>query len=190
MTTLATETIQFTAFPKIARLYRDIVVTEKIDGTNAAVGVTEDGRVYAQSRKRLITPEDDNFGFARWVDENAAGLTHTLGVGLHFGEWWGSGIQRRYGLTGDDKRFSLFNTARWEGMQTDVLGLGVVPILYSGVFREEEIQEAVYRLIDGGSLAAPGFMGPEGVVTYHTAANQLFKTTIKNDEAPKGVVGA
>lgn len=75
----ATETkIEFTPFPKIARLNRTVVVTEKIDGTNAAVGVTEDGVVYAQSRKRVITPEQDNFGFATWVrdkDESAKGQT-------------------------------------------------------------------------------------------------------------------
>ena len=31
--------------------------------------------------------------------------------GRHFGEWWGSGIQRGYGL--DEKTFSLFNAYRW-----------------------------------------------------------------------------
>ena len=38
----------------------------------------------------------------------------------------------------------------------------------------------------GGSLAAPGFMKPEGVVIYHTAANIMFKKTFKNDEKGKG----
>jgi len=31
---------------------------------------TEDGELYAQSRKRIITPEQDNFGFAAWVQEH------------------------------------------------------------------------------------------------------------------------
>lgn len=75
---------EFQSFPKIARLNRDIVITEKIDGTNAAIGVEPIGlgaqtgeyvegqvRVYAQSRSRIITPEDDNFGFAKWVRDNA-----------------------------------------------------------------------------------------------------------------------
>src|SRR5882762_4949927 len=123
--------IEFQGFQKIARLNRDIVVTEKIDGTNGAIGIKfwavdlgvdyelpdryrrvkfidRDDRdvngminyavVYAQSRKRIITPEQDNFGFARWVYDNAETLVHDLGEGLHFGEWWGSGIQRGYGL--------------------------------------------------------------------------------------------
>ncbi len=31
----------------------------------------------------------------------------------YFGEWWGSGVQRGYGLQKGDKRFSLFNVSRW-----------------------------------------------------------------------------
>lgn len=47
----------FAAFPSIARLCRDMIVTEKIDGTNAQVHITEDGQVLAGSRSRWITPE-------------------------------------------------------------------------------------------------------------------------------------
>jgi len=93
----------FEAFPKIPRLNREIVITEKIDGTNAAVVITPqtpeshgdpdivavvDGMdIYAQSRSRLITP---------------------------------------------------------------------------------------------------GFMNPEGIIVFHTAAGQMFKVTCKDDEKPKG----
>src|ERR1044072_4291110 len=101
---------EFTPFPKIGRLDKDMVVTEKIDGTNAAIVITEDGVIYAQSRKQFITPDKDNAGFANWVQEHELEL-EALGPGVHFGEWWGSGIQRGYGL--DHKRFSLFNTGRW-----------------------------------------------------------------------------
>jgi hypothetical protein len=31
----------------------------------------------------------------------------------------------------------------------------------------------------------PGFMDPEGIVVYHVAANQMFKVTLKGDDAPK-----
>ena len=44
------EPIAFEGWPQIARLNRGIVVTEKIDGTNAAVIITSDGRVGAQSK--------------------------------------------------------------------------------------------------------------------------------------------
>jgi len=37
-----------------------------------------------------------------------------------------------------------------------------------------------------GSIAAPGFMQPEGIVIYHTSGNVLFKKTFENDEVGKG----
>src|ERR1700743_312939 len=107
--------MEFEAFGKIPRLTREIVITEKIDGTNAQVYIYRDKngdlQMRAGSRTRWITPEDDNFGFARWVHENKEHLLK-LGKGQHFGEWWGLGIQRCYNLR--EKRFSLFNTLRWE----------------------------------------------------------------------------
>lgn len=190
-------TIEFKPWPKIARLNREIYVTEKIDGTNAAIIVTEAGEVAAQSRSRVITPEDDNFGFAAWVQKHADALRFVLGEGYHFGEWWGGGIQRKYGLPKTAKRFSLFNVKRWqatfedEGNETvvDLIneGLDVVPVLYRGPYSELEIQRALDLLRDHGSMALPGFMDPEGIVVYHVAANQMFKVTLRGDEAPKSV---
>ncbi len=89
---------EFVPFPKIARLSREVVVTEKIDGTNAQICVNDDMTdIVAGSRSRWITPVDDNFGFARWAQDNKQELLK-LGPGSHFGEWWGAGVQRRYGL--------------------------------------------------------------------------------------------
>jgi hypothetical protein len=174
----------YPAFPKIARLNRGIVITEKIDGTNALVHVANDGTIRAGCRTRWITPEADNFGFAAWVRDNAAELSK-LGPGHHYGEWWGAGIQRRYGL--DHKRFSLFNTGRWKHGADDVPSCCyVVPLLYAGVMSGDCINEALESLRKQGSFAAPGFMNPEGVVVFHAAASKLFKVTLDNDGAPKG----
>lgn len=179
--------IEFEAWPKIARLNRQMQISEKIDGTNAAVIVTDDGRVAAQSRKRLITPQDDNFGFARWVQENAETLAATLGPGRHFGEWWGSGIQRGYGLSKGEKRFSLFNVNRYKDADFSALGnVALVPVLYTGPFDTEEVADQIQYLRDNGSVAAPGFTKPEGVVVFHVAAQTAFKVTLENDESPKG----
>jgi hypothetical protein len=184
----ASDTFIFNAFPKIPRLNREIVITEKIDGTNSAIGITENGRAYAQSRKRVLSIKEDNFGFAEWVETNKNQLIETLGVGLHFGEWWGSGVQRGYGLSKGDRRFSLFNVARWEGFENTNCGLAVVPTLYQGTFDTGSIQKCIHSLNNEGSVAAPGFMDPEGIIVFHSAADQLFKVTIKNDELPKGQV--
>lgn len=185
------EDIEFQAWPKTPRLFRDIVVTEKIDGTNACVIVTEDGRVAAQSRKRLITPGDDNAGFARWVVDNAADLIELLGPGYHYGEWWGSKIQRGYGLTGGEKRFSLFNTHRYGKAVHESGGLlRTVPVLYQGPFSEDAVVGTLAQLRGTGSVAEPGYMNPEGVVTFHSASGQVYKTLLENDELPKGAVAA
>lgn len=170
----------FVEFDSIGRLSRDMVVTEKIDGTNAQVHVAEDGRVIAGSRSRWITPDDDNFGFARWVKEHEDELRVGLGFGSHFGEWWGAGIQRRYGLT--EKRFSLFNVARWGDDAVRPKCCHVVPVLLRWTFDTAKVDECLAQLAAQGSAAAPGFLKPEGVVVYHAASRTLFKKTLdKND---------
>lgn len=180
---------EFVSWGKIPRLFRNVVVTEKLDGTNAAIGVLDDGTVYAQSRKKIITADADNSGFGRYVENNDALFREHLGPGLHFGEWWGQGVQRNYGQT--QKFFSLFNTNRWglvvtPGSPLHAAGVRVVPVLYEGPFSEQEIKDALHALHVYGSYAAPGFMNAEGVIIYHTAANSMFKVTLKDDEKPKG----
>jgi len=183
---------KFTPFPKVPRLSRLCTITEKIDGTNAAVRVYDDGQVRAASRTRWITPEDDNFGFAAWVRDHAEEL-RGLGVGLHFGEWWGRGIQRNYGL--QERRFSLFNVRAWgDGIVGPTAEEAcvrprcchVVPVLYQGEFYTDAVEVDLARLRNFGSRAAPGFMKPEGVMIYHHAAKQYFKKTIEKDDEPKG----
>lgn len=175
---------EFRAFPKVARLYREIFITEKIDGTNAQVSISEDGVIQAGSRSRWITPEDDNFGFAAWVEQNKEELLK-LGPGRHFGEWWGKGIQRGYGL--QERRFSLFNVSRWT-KDTLPSCCHLVPTLYQGKFDTSIVEKNIVHLAEYGSVAAPGYMNPEGIMTFHTASNQVFKTTILHDESPKSLV--
>lgn len=175
--------VPFEAFTKIPRLSRDIVITEKIDGTNAQIYVNEDASdLLAGSRTRWLSEGADNFGFWRWTQEHKIELLQ-LGPGRHFGEWWGSGIQRGYGLPAGQKRFSLFNTTRWTDNRPSCCD--VVPTLYAGDFDMDQIVNQLELLRKFGSRAAP-FMNPEGIVIYHTASGQLFKKTLEHDEKPKG----
>jgi hypothetical protein len=209
--------MEFLEFPKMARLTRECYITEKIDGTNAQVlivaGAAAPGAVkvpsdltryvlavdptnallmFAGSRTRYISPTDDNFGFAKWVVDNSIEL-FKLGPGRHFGEWWGSGIQRGYGLTNGEKRFSLFNTSRWvpvgqpleDKQEHPPACCSVVPVLYRGLFGPKHDENYIAKLKAEGSVAAPGFMKPEGIVVYHVAAGVSFKKTIEKDEQPK-----
>lgn len=203
--------MEFEEFPKIARLSRDIVITEKIDGTNAQVLIT-DKELYSEamkaqgktpywsvecqkngtiiyndllirvgSRTRYLNHQEDNFGFWKWVSENASEISK-LGPGRHYGEWWGHGIQRNYGLT--ERRFSLFNVGRWNKDNVPKC-CSVVPTLYMGVFSTVHVDHIMDSLADVGSRAAPGFKDPEGIIIYHTASRQLYKKTLENDESPK-----
>lgn len=170
--------MDFIGFPKISRYSREVIVTEKIDGTNAQICITEDGEFFTGSRNRWITPQDDNYGFSQWAHQHKDELMG-LGVGRHFGEWWGQGIQRKYGLT--EKRFSLFNVARWT---TEPLPpcCRVVPVLWSGMFDDLRLESLMAYFKTRGSAAAPGFMNPEGIVIYHTAGNFCLKKTFLKDE--------
>lgn len=188
---MKTEKPEFIGFPKIPRLSRECVITEKIDGTNAQVFITDYGDIYFGSRNRWITPSDDNYGFARWGEGNKSDLIN-LGPGSHFGEWWGEGIQRGYGL--NEKRFSLFNTSRWqvkseysEESKKEVLPdcCHLVPVIAAGVFTDDLVYSSINYLIENGSQVSPGYYNPEGIIIYHSASRALFKKLIENDQKPK-----
>jgi hypothetical protein len=171
-----------------------MVITEKIDGTNACVVITEEGTVGAQSRNRMIPMgprgmddifwrKADNAGFGAWVREHQDQLADFLGPGYHYGEWFGKGIQRKYGLS--DKRFALFNTSRW-GFLSDpeqapnIPGLTVVPLLRTDTFDTEVIKDVFAELMEVGSQAVPGFMKPEGIIVYHDG--NIYKMTDQGDK--------
>jgi len=157
---------EFEKWPKTKRLGSDllVVVTEKIDGTNAQVHISDDGtELKAGSRTRYITPEDDNAGFATWCEENKEELLK-LGPGRHYGEWYGEKIQRTYGL--DHKRFALFNTQRWLFDRPSCCDC--VPVLYNGpYFSHQHLLDIFYEMKEEvGSYAVPGWDRPEGLWIY------------------------
>jgi len=164
--------IEFKAWPKIPRIENEkVTFTEKIDGTNACIIIEGEGKFGVQSRTRLITPEDDNYGFAKWAYKNKEELLK-LGEGHHYGEWWGKGIQRGYGK--EEKYFSLFNVLRWN---EDNLNLPkcckVVPKIEA-----DTIEEAKKVLLDYGSFAAPGWMKVEGIVMFNHLSRTMYKIII------------
>lgn len=175
--------LDFVPFNKLSRLSRNCVITEKIDGTNAQIVIGEAGEFLVGSRTRYITPgkSTDNSGFAAWAHENKESLL-ALGPGRHYGEWWGKGIQRTYGL--DHRRFSLFNTGRWTSQNAPAC-CHIVPVVYEGLFTTDAVDNAMAFLKGNGSIAAPGFHNPEGVVVFHAASGRMFKKTMEHDDVPK-----
>jgi hypothetical protein len=185
---------EFESFKKIPRLGREVIITEKIDGTNAQVFVPPDAAMPLAigSRNRWITPgkTTDNYDFARWVLENEEAIRR-LGPGRHFGEWWGVGIARRYNL--GERRWSLFDT-RWTEEELRERGLPanvhVVPTIVKATLLPAQgmdpVQHAIDKLAINGSVAAPGFNKPEGIVVRHTASAQLYKWTFDGDGLNQG----
>lgn len=165
--------MEFIKWPKIPRLENEVFhISEKIDGTNACIVITDKGEVGAQSRTRLITPKDDNYGFANWVDFNSAQLLEELGPGHHFGEWWGQGIQRGYDLK--EKRFSLFNPTKHSDICFNV------PIVSSTNQENlyKTLEQEVFYLRTKGSHAVPGYMKPEGLVVYGEQSHVYWKVIL------------
>jgi len=194
--------VNFEPWPKIPRHGKGtVVITEKIDGTNGQINIVKselmtldmvdkcitrtniDGQGYHMfvgSRKRYIIPDEDNFGFAAWVLENAEEL-FKMGEGRHFGEWYGGKIQIGYGI--EEKRFALFNTSRWGSHNPSTPECcDVVPVLYSGDLKDETVEGVMGRLKVTGSQLVKGFMEPEGIITYDSATRQLTKLTFKHTE--------
>lgn len=204
--------MEFSAWPSIPRLSKEkVIVTEKLDGTNSCVRIrfynADDDRtdqvdtvsiggtlytLWAQSRTRFLQPtkHDDNFGFARWVYDNAVELVKILGVGDHYGEWWGSKIQNSYGLTNGERRLSLFNAPRWgeflhhTEVRTAIPNLFIVPLLYSGSLYDLSINDLRNDLKTNGSHAAPGFAA-EGMVVYLRELRASYKVLLENDDIHK-----
>ena len=161
---------EFKAWPKMGRDNPFMVtITEKIDGTNSCI-IIEDGEVVAvQSRKRFITPDDDNYGFATWVEAHKEELKG-LGDGYHYGEWAGPGIQKNP-LKLPEKTFFLFHTYR-EGNCPECCK--VVPVLFQGIMDQSTVPSLL------ANLEADPEVEHEGVVVYYHAFRMRTKHTIKN----------
>lgn len=178
----------FKKWPKIPRLENEVFhITEKIDGTNGCVVIRpcswmtdiypplyhiNDIGIWAQSRTRIITREADNYEFAMWVRDNSEQLMNDLGIGYHYGEWWGKGINREYGIT--HRRFSLFNRDKQSSACENV------PYLARSNFDtlHYDITRLKTELLNFGSLAAKGFCRPEGLVVYAALARTSWKVII------------
>lgn len=185
---------RFEAWPKTKHLDKvlgSVMVTEKIDGTNACIVFDGDGEMFVQSRNRIITPAQDNAGFAVWAYRNQEELFHILGQGRHYGEWWGQHIQRRYDMK--HNVFSVFNVNRFYKTGPDGLDsastraastsldgyVTAVPQVYYGEYGTEEMWDAIAPLRGGVSLAAAmqgvEFKDPEGVCFYFREFDKVAK---------------
>jgi len=96
--------------------------TVKLHGTNAAVGMSYMGDIWCQSRSNIITPQDDNAGFAMFIEANKFVMKSLMMQAylkskdpfadvMVFGEWCGGNIQKGVAITGLPKMFVIFGIA-------------------------------------------------------------------------------
>jgi len=95
--------------------------TVKLHGTNAGVCFNTNGGIWAQSRTNIITVDNDNAGFAFFVDShiedfkalllevvNKLDLNCAENTVSIYGEWCGGNIQKGVAITNLEKSFFIF----------------------------------------------------------------------------------
>jgi hypothetical protein len=160
---------EFRAFSKIEKFGSvPLFITQKIHGTNAQIHIWEDPatstiQVMAGSRNKWLSPGKgtDNFGFAQFVEDNRQAFIDCLGIGTHYGEWAGPGINSGEGLT--DKMLLLFNWQKFSGMPLPER-VSTIPVLYQGALDTAVVHRVAAELKEQGSRLVPGFMRVEGIV--------------------------
>lgn len=101
----------------------------KLDGTNGGIQIFTDGKVAVQSRSQIISPENDNLGFARWVNQNINFFAQ-LASSQHatiFGEWCGKGIQKRTAVSEIDRKIFAVFAIQFGGIDGKVAKLETRP---------------------------------------------------------------
>lgn len=175
-------TIEFKSFPSVEHLDKlEMRITQKIHGTHAQISIYQDYdhlHVCVGSSNRWLVPDDDNFGFAKFVYDHIEDFRR-LGVGTHCGEWAGPGINSGEGLT--ERTLFLFgHPDRYEGIELPPR-VTFVPQLYRGPVNSMIIDACMDNLRINGSRAVPGFMSPEGIVVQ--IAGKRFKKTFTPEES-------
>lgn len=110
------------------RSYRGTV---KLHGTNAGITMLPSGEIIYRSRSRIITPDDDNGGFARHMVQHEDAIRSLMPTtqpeeSTIFGEWCGAGIQSSVGISAEQKLFVVF-AARFGEHWLDAAFVGSAP---------------------------------------------------------------
>jgi len=118
--------MEFVSFPSIESFFNVVKLTKsypnlaqkpinyrgkiKLHGTNAGIRI-HNGEVLAQSRTQIISPTNDNAGFARWVESSKdfwSKISYLDEITV-FGEWCGPGIMKGTAINQvPNKLFAVF----------------------------------------------------------------------------------
>ena len=135
----------------------------KLDGTNAGIQIASDGRVIAQSRNNIITPEDDNHGFAKWLDERKSYFS-SLARSKHmtiYGEFVGKGIQSGTSVSTLPNRVFVVFAIQYGGTSGQQALIDINPASIERVLQNRP--EDVYVLPFYGQVFAADFTNVENL---------------------------
>jgi hypothetical protein len=171
--------------------------TVKLHGTNASVAGNEIGGIWAQSKESIITPTEDNAGFAFYVESkkevfkdlmNQVSLKEQIDLNSNtvtiYGEWAGKGIQKNIAISNIPKSFFIF-------------GVKISPFENEGAI-EGAIKQPVAYWVDSDYLRSPenNIYNIEDFETFEVevdfnvpqlSVNKIIDMTLKvEEECPVG----
>lgn len=80
----------------------------KLHGTNAGIYISNHV-AFAQSRNQMLSTDNDNNGFAKWVEEVQDYFNHIFTPYTIYGEWCGKGINKGTAIHEvDEKQYAVF----------------------------------------------------------------------------------
>lgn len=165
--------------------------TEKLHGTNAAVGYDSSGNIWFQSRENIITPEKDNAGFAMFA-HSKLDILRKIFSNLHvaenesimiYGEWCGGNIQKGVAISGLTKMFVIFDIAFVEEDKRTWFKPRTIEATLNGADSRRNLNaNNIYFIEDFKTWEIDiDFNNP------HIAQNELIKLTLEIEE--ESVVG-
>lgn len=111
------KTMQYLGWRKI-----NLIGTVKIHGTNSSVGLDlKDNSLFYQSRNRVLSLDDDNYDFAKYIEDNKVEFlkifdeiknkinTEKYDLIIIYGELAGKGIQNKVAVSQIDRFFAPFS---------------------------------------------------------------------------------
>jgi len=192
---------EYPKYPSIER-FENIysIISEKVDGTNGLIEIEYDDGLLAVrfgSRNRWLTLSSDNAGFMNFfamfakkiaivpdilrakavneLDNRNKVCSNPIRI---YGEWYGKGIQRGYGL--DTKYFMPFHTILAEALiEANVPNIMPPHIMYTGKFDKQIADDMMNLLRTHGSGVTPGYFNPEGIVVYFPTYQFCLKDTFE-----------
>jgi hypothetical protein len=199
----------FTKYPHLERVGTDEVegilegeclIFPKIDGTNASVWMDSNGNICCGSRKRQISVENDNQGFAKFVEENKASFVEFfkwLPFCILYGEWLVPHTLKTYRKEAWRKFyiFDVFQSDRFihfdiykERLESDFSGNDNIEVIYplfrsrnpSLIHLESALEKNTYLLPEGEIgegivIKNYDFVNKYGRVTWAKLVRNAFK---------------